>query len=141
MKERAYAELVKHFDSSSAVIKATINVLRAQVGRKMAKEWKTKSGQVTDEKYVSKWMFYGQLQFLRPVMTTKKAGTVLVLKTTILFHFRWMKLFWKKKTLKNYHCREKIRAVNKVCGIHDTRFVCQTTYSLCSTGRGKTGQV
>ena len=46
----------------------------------------------------------------------------------------------KKKTLKNYHCREKIGAVNKVCGIHDTRFVCQTTYSLCSTGRGKTGQ-
>ena len=38
VKERAYAELVKHFDSSSAVIKATINVLRAQVGRKMAKE-------------------------------------------------------------------------------------------------------
>ena len=74
MKERAYAELVKNFDSSSAVIKATINVLRAQVGRKMAKEWKTKSGQVTDEKYVSKWMFYGQLQFLRPVMTTKKSG-------------------------------------------------------------------
>ena len=37
-EKRAYAELVKNFDSSSAVIKATINVLRAQVGRKMAKE-------------------------------------------------------------------------------------------------------
>ena len=38
VKERAYADLVKHFDSSSAIIKATINVLRAQVGSKMAKE-------------------------------------------------------------------------------------------------------
>ena len=54
MKERAYAELAKHFDSSSAIIKAKVNALRAQLGREMAKESKTKSGQATDEKYVSK---------------------------------------------------------------------------------------
>ena len=39
----------------------------------MAKELKTKSGQTTDEKYVSKWMFYEQLKFLRPVMATAKS--------------------------------------------------------------------
>ena len=40
-----------------------------------------------------------------------KAGTVLVLKTTIwmiLFHFRRMNLLWKKKkNSKNHHCLEK----------------------------------
>ena len=30
-------------------------------------EEKTKSDQATDEKYVSKWMFYEQFKFLRPV--------------------------------------------------------------------------
>ena len=44
----------------------------------------------------------------------------------------------KKKDSKNYHYREKIRAINKVCGIHGTRFICQKTYSFCSTSRVKT---
>ena len=39
----------------------------------MAKELKTKSGQTTDEKYVSKWMFYEQLKFLRAVTATTKS--------------------------------------------------------------------
>ena len=45
MKERAYAELTEHFDSSSAIVKAKINALRAQLGREMAKESKATSGQ------------------------------------------------------------------------------------------------
>ena len=73
VKERAYAELVEHFDSSSGIVKAKINALREQLGREIAKESKTKSGQATDEKYVSKWMFYEQLKFLRPVMVTTKS--------------------------------------------------------------------
>ena len=44
-----------------------------QLGREMAKESKTKSGQATDEKYVSKWMFYEQLSFLRAVIATAKS--------------------------------------------------------------------
>ena len=56
VKERAYAELVEHFDSSSGIVKAKINALREQLGREIAKESKTKSGQATDEKYVSKQM-------------------------------------------------------------------------------------
>ena len=38
VKERAYTVLVKHFYSSSAIVKAKINALRAQLGREMAKE-------------------------------------------------------------------------------------------------------
>ena len=73
VKERPCAELLEHFDSSSAIVKAKINALRAKLGREMAKESKTKSGQATDEKYVSKWMFFEQLKFIRPVMATTKS--------------------------------------------------------------------
>ena len=38
----------------------------------MAKESKTKD-QATDETYVSRWMFYGQLKFLGAVMATSKS--------------------------------------------------------------------
>ena len=65
VKERVYAELAEFFDSSSAIVKAKINALRAHLGREMAKKSNTKSGQATDEKHVSKWMFYEQLKFLR----------------------------------------------------------------------------
>ena len=95
MKERAYAELVEHFDSSSAIVKAKINALTVQLGREIAKESKTKSGQVTDEKYVSKWMFYEQLKFLRPVMATTKSRDSTSTQNNdllILFHFRRMNL-------------------------------------------------
>ena len=61
MKERAYVELTEHFDSSSAIVKAKINALGVQLGREMAKESKTKSGQATNQKYVSKWILYEQL--------------------------------------------------------------------------------
>ena len=41
VKERAYAELAEHVDSSSAIVKAKINALRAKLGREMAKESNT----------------------------------------------------------------------------------------------------
>ena len=72
MKKRAYAKLAEHFNSSSVIVKAKINALRVQLGQEMTKESKTKSGQATDEKYVSKWMFYEQLNFLRAVIATTK---------------------------------------------------------------------
>ena len=64
---------MEYFDFSSAIVKAKINALRAQLGRKMTKKLKTKSGQATDENYVSKCLFYEQLKFLRPVMATTKS--------------------------------------------------------------------
>ena len=44
-----------------------------QIGGEMAKESKTKSGQATDKKYVSKWIFHEQVKFLRPVMARTKS--------------------------------------------------------------------
>ena len=41
-KERDYAELAEHFDSPSAIVKAKINALRAQLSRQMAKNRKWK---------------------------------------------------------------------------------------------------
>ena len=41
VNKRAYAELLEHFDSSSVIVKAKINALRAQLGREMAKKSKT----------------------------------------------------------------------------------------------------
>ena len=38
VKERVYAELAEFFDSSSAIVKAKINALRAHLGREMAKK-------------------------------------------------------------------------------------------------------
>ena len=72
VKERAYAELVEHFESLSAIVKAKINALRVQLSWKMARESKT-SCQAIDQKYVSKWMFYEQFRPLRPVMATTKS--------------------------------------------------------------------
>ena len=90
----------------------------------------------------SKCMFYEQLEFLRPVMAlTKSWDSISTQKSdlddSVSLPENELPL---KKDSKNYHCREKIRAVNKMCGIHGTRFVCQTSYSLCSTSSGKTGQ-
>ena len=40
---------------------------------KWQKKQKTKNGQATDKKYVSKCMFYEQLKFLRPAMALTKS--------------------------------------------------------------------
>ena len=43
VKEKVYAELAEHFDSSSAIAEAKIKASKVQLGREMAKESKTKS--------------------------------------------------------------------------------------------------
>ena len=73
LREKAYSEIAEHFDSTSASVKTKINALRAQLGREIGKESKTKSGQATSEQYISKWVFYDQLQFLRSVMASSKS--------------------------------------------------------------------
>ena len=73
VKERVYVESAEHIDSSSAIVKAKIIGLRAQLGREKAKELKTKSGQATNEKCVSKWVFFAELKFLRPAMAATKS--------------------------------------------------------------------
>ena len=73
LREKAYSEIAEHFDSTSTSVKTKINALRAQLGREIGKETKTKSGQATSEQYISKWVFYDQLQFLRSVMASSKS--------------------------------------------------------------------
>ena len=47
--------------------------LRAQFGRELKNSNKQKSGQSTDELYISQWVFYDKMKFLQHVMKTKKS--------------------------------------------------------------------
>ena len=63
LKEIAYTEIATSLDANITSIKAKINSLLTQLGREMAKEKNTKSGQSTDELYASKWIHYDKLNF------------------------------------------------------------------------------
>ena len=77
LKEIAYTEIATSLDTNITSIKAKINRLRTQLGRKMAKEKSTKSGQSTDELYASKWIHYDKLNFLIPVFGASKSRDTL----------------------------------------------------------------
>ena len=63
LKEMAYTEIATSLDTNITSVKAKINNLRTQLGRVMAKEKSTKSGQSTDRLYASKWIHYDKLNF------------------------------------------------------------------------------
>ena len=73
LKENAYSEIATALDTTVASIKTKVNSLRTQLGKELAKERNTKSGQGTDELYVSNWIFYQKLAFLIPVFGTSKS--------------------------------------------------------------------
>lgn len=50
-----------------------INTLKAQLGKEIAKESKTKSGQATSQQYMSKLTFYDKLEFLLPILALAKS--------------------------------------------------------------------
>ena len=77
LKEIAYTEIATCLDAYITSIKAKINSLRTQLGREMAKEKSTKSGQSTDELYASKWIHYDKLNFLIPVFGASKSRDTL----------------------------------------------------------------
>ena len=77
MKEVAYSEIANSLDTTVASIKAKVNSLRTQLGKELAKERNTKSGQGTNELYVSNWVFYQNLAFLKPVFGTSKSRDTL----------------------------------------------------------------
>ena len=58
-------------------IKSKWNSLRAQFGRELAKEAKTKSGQSLDEVYESSWSFMGKMRFVEQVKKTAKSTSTL----------------------------------------------------------------
>ena len=54
-------------------IKTKIVSLRAQLRRELPKVSKVRSGQSTDELYKSSWVYWEELQFLRPTLTPRKS--------------------------------------------------------------------
>ena len=77
VKEKALAAIAKEFDVQIADIKAKWNAIRGQFGRELNKVKSSKSGQSTDDLYVSQWMFWDKLQFLQSVMKTTKSRDTL----------------------------------------------------------------
>ena len=73
VRELAYTALAERFETSVPSIKTKINGLRAQLGREMANEKYTKSGQSTDELYRCSWIHLDRLQFMRPVIGASKS--------------------------------------------------------------------
>ena len=72
MKEKAMNEICEELSVSVDEAKQKWMSLRAQFGRELKNSNKHKSGQSTDELYVSQWIFYDKMQFLQPMMKTKK---------------------------------------------------------------------
>ena len=57
MREKHYSDIAEILEKPVQSVKVKINVLRAQLGREINKENKTKSGQGSDEQYHSSWSF------------------------------------------------------------------------------------
>ena len=77
VKEIAYTDIASSLDTNIESIKTEINVLRAQLGRKVLKVNKTKTGQSTDQLYASSWIHYDCLPFLLPVIKSSKSRDTL----------------------------------------------------------------
>ena len=63
------------------LIKSKWNSLRAQHGRELAKESKTKSGQSVDEVYEISWSYMGKMRFVEQVKKTAKSTSTLKIST------------------------------------------------------------
>ena len=77
LKEIAYTEIATSLDTNITSIKAKLNSLRTHLGREMAKEKSSKSGQSTDELYASKWIHNDKLNSLIPVFGALKSRDTL----------------------------------------------------------------
>ena len=77
MKERALAAIVNELDVQIIDIKSKWNAIQGQFGRELNKVKSSKSGQSTDDLYVSQWMFWDKLQFLQSVMKTTRSRDTL----------------------------------------------------------------
>ena len=65
-------------------IKAKRNSLRAQHGRELTKENKTKSGQSADDLYESSWQYMEKMRFVEQVKKTAKSTSTLRLSESSL---------------------------------------------------------
>lgn len=64
-KQDALKELADEFSTTTEEIQRKIHNLRNQFSSELKKHKKIKSGQSTDELYVSKWPYYNLLSFLQ----------------------------------------------------------------------------
>ena len=67
VREKALSEIKEELGIEINTIKSKWNSLRAQHGRELAKESKTKSGQSTDDVYESSWPFMEKMRFVKQV--------------------------------------------------------------------------
>ena len=81
-KEKALSEIKDELDIELSIIQAKWKSLRAQYGRGLAKENKTKSGQSVDELYESSWAFMQKMMFVDQVRKTAKSTSTLKLTDT-----------------------------------------------------------
>ena len=84
MKEKAIAAITEALDVKIADAKAKWNAIRGQFGRELSKGKANKSGQSTEELYVSQWVFWDKLQFLQSVMKTTKSRVTYSLMRILL---------------------------------------------------------
>ena len=81
IKEKALSEIKDELGIELNLIKSKWNSLRAQHGRELAKESKTKSGQSADEVYESSWSYMGKMRFVEQVKKTAKSTSTLKIST------------------------------------------------------------
>ena len=72
VKERALAAIANELHVQITDIKSKWNAIQGQFGRELNKVKSSKSGQSTDDLYVSQWIFWDKLQCLQSVMKTTK---------------------------------------------------------------------
>lgn len=81
VREKALSEIKDELGIELNLIKSKWNSLRAQHGRELAKESKTKSGQSADEVFESSWSYMGKMRFVEQVKKTAKSTSTLKIST------------------------------------------------------------
>ena len=84
VKEKALSEIKEQLGMEITAIKAKWNSLRAQHGRELAKENKTKSGQSADDLYESSWEYMEKMHFVEQVKKTAQTTSTLKLSESSL---------------------------------------------------------
>ena len=79
VREKALSKIKEELGIEINTIKSKWNSLRAQHGRELAKESKTKSGQSTDKVYENSWPFMEKMHFIKQVKKTARSTSTLKL--------------------------------------------------------------
>ena len=79
VREKALSGIKEELGIEINTIKSKWNSLRAQHGRELAKESKTKSGQSTDDVYEISWPFMEKMRFVEQVKKTARSTSTLKL--------------------------------------------------------------